>query len=64
MRVRINPKICQGHGMCFMACPEIFQLSEEDGHAYLLIKDVPIELQSRVRLAVQCCPEQAIETDE
>ena len=36
MRVRIDPNICQGHAMCALACPEVFKLNDEDGHAYLL----------------------------
>jgi ferredoxin len=62
MRVRIKDDICQGHGMCLLACPEIFQLSDEDGHAYLLSEDVPPELEAKVDQAVRSCPEQAIET--
>jgi ferredoxin len=47
--------------MCLLACPEVFQLSDEDGHAYLLLDEVPEKLEANVNRAVQSCPEQAIE---
>jgi ferredoxin len=62
MRVRVKADLCQGHSMCRLACPEIFRLSEEDGHAYVLSEDVPPRFESNVHQAVQSCPEQAIET--
>ena len=62
MRGRVKDDVCQGHGMCLLACPELFQLSDEDGHAYLLAEDVPPELEAKVDQAVRGCPEQAIET--
>ena len=61
MRVLVNPNICQGHAMCILACPEIFDLSDEDGHAFVTQDVVPEELESNVRHAQQSCPEQAIE---
>lgn len=60
MRVKIDDKICQGHAMCLLACPELFQLSDEDGHAYLLQEDVPSHLEANVEQALRSCPEQAI----
>lgn len=63
MRVRIKTELCQGHGMCLLACPRVFQLSDEDGHSYLLTEEVPAELEQSVQQAVQSCPEQAIEIE-
>lgn len=61
MRVRINPAICQGHGMCLLSCSEVFALNDEDGHAYLLAEEVPKGLEEAVLNAQASCPEQAIE---
>jgi ferredoxin len=61
MRVRINPQLCQGHAMCKLACPEIFELNDDDGHGYVLKEEVPVHLEPNVQNAVQSCPEQAIE---
>ena len=61
MKVRIIDERCVGHGMCRLACSEVFQLSDEDGRAYVLSEDVPEALEEAVDQAVQGCPEQAIE---
>jgi ferredoxin len=61
MRVSVNPDRCQGHSMCVLKCPKIFQLDDDDGHASALVEKVPAELESAVRLAADSCPEQAIE---
>ncbi|MCW1384889.1 ferredoxin [Novosphingobium sp. KCTC 2891] len=62
MKVRVNDDRCVGQGMCRLACPEIFELNDEDGHAYVKMTDVPPELEHAVDHAVRSCPEGAIET--
>jgi ferredoxin len=64
MRVRVDADRCVGHAMCRLACPEVFELSDEDGHAYVLDENVPPEHNEAVRQAVRGCPEQAIEIFE
>lgn len=60
MRVGIMEERCVGHGMCQLACPEIFALSDEDGRAFVRMADVPPELDEAVLQAERGCPEQAI----
>jgi len=48
--------------MCALACPEVFKLSDEDGHAYLDDENVPSEFEVAVERAVRSCPEGAIQT--
>ena len=57
MRVRIDSKLCQGHAMCALACPQLFKLSDEDGHAFLDDENVPPRLEAAVDQAVRSCPE-------
>jgi ferredoxin len=61
MKVRIKNELCVGHGMCRLACPQIFQLNDQDGHAYVLKQEVPVELEDAVEFAIGSCPEKAIE---
>ena len=63
MKVRVDGNRCVGHGMCILAAAELFQLSDEDGHAYVLSEDVPARLDEAVLQAVRGCPEQAIVVD-
>jgi ferredoxin len=62
MKVSVDLERCCGHGRCYALCPEIFE-EDDDGHAVLTRVDVPVALESRVRAAVNNCPERAIELD-
>lgn len=62
MKVRIDADLCQGHAMCALACPEVFKLSDEDGHGYVEDENVPGEFEAAVDKAVKSCPEGAIRT--
>lgn len=59
VRVRVDGARCQGHNRCIAICPEVF---EADEYGYSMVKqpEVGSELQDRVRLAEQNCPENAI----
>lgn len=57
----MDPDKCQGHTLCAMAAPDVFRLSDFDGHASAIEGDVPAELEEAVRDAAATCPEQAIE---
>jgi ferredoxin len=61
MRVRIKEDSCQGHAMCALTCPEVFQTNEDTGHAFVVSEFVAPEVESRVLIARASCPEEAIE---
>ena len=60
MRVKVDADRCQGHAMCTLACPELFHLRDDDGHAYVVQEEVPAGLEENVRQAQRGCPEDAI----
>jgi ferredoxin len=61
VKVHVDPERCQGHTLCSMIAPDVFQLDEVDGHSTAVIDgEVPAELEARVADAVRSCPEQAI----
>ena len=64
MRVRVDPEICQGHTLCAMAAPQVFALSDFDGHATAVVEDIAPELEQAARDAAATCPEQAIVVTE
>jgi ferredoxin len=59
MKAAVDSELCQGHARCWVICPEVFELDEE-GHSSVVVTDVPPELESKVREAVNNCPERAI----
>jgi ferredoxin len=60
MRVHVNPDICQGHGVCHMSAPDVFQLRDEDGHAYVVNDEVAEDQSDDAWLGADSCPERAI----
>ena len=61
MHVTVDPDKCQGHTACAMAAPDVFGLSDEDGHAHVLLPQVPAHLEAAVRTAFANCPERAVQ---
>ncbi|WP_433710432.1 ferredoxin [Nocardia sp. CA-084685] len=64
MKVRVDVERCQGHTLCAMIAPKVFELSEIDGHSSPVSEDVPADQQDNVREAVRSCPERAISSTE
>ena len=64
MRVFVDPDLCQGHTVCNMVAPEIFQLREEDGHSYVVVDVLTPEQEPLARKAELGCPERAITVEE
>nr|WP_269665003.1 ferredoxin [Streptacidiphilus jeojiense] len=58
--MRVDPDRCQGHTLCAMRAPEVFELSEIDGHASVADEEVPADQEDQVNEAVMSCPERAI----
>jgi ferredoxin len=44
-----------------MTAPDLFALSDEDGHAHEISSDVPAGQEDLAREAARSCPEQAIQ---
>ncbi|WP_405885199.1 ferredoxin [Streptomyces sp. NBC_01136] len=60
MKVRVDPERCQGHTLCAMRAPDIFELSEIDGHSSVIKEEVSDDQQDEAIEAVRSCPERAI----
>lgn len=64
MKVHVDSTRCQGHTLCAMIAPDMFELSEVDGSSSAVTEVVPADQEERVREAAQSCPEQAIVLEE
>ena len=65
MKVHVDSERCQGHTLCAMIAPEVFQLDDVDGHSTAIIDgEVPADLAEKAREAARSCPEQAISISE
>jgi len=59
VKVTVDPGLCQGHGLCTVCAPDLFDIAD-DGHASVLLSEVPADLAEAARNAAQTCPERAI----
>jgi ferredoxin len=60
MRVEVNWDACESNALCMAACPEVFEVRDDD-NLYLLIEgDIPESLRAKVEEAVRVCPKQAL----
>jgi ferredoxin len=60
VKVRVDPGLCQGHTVCALRAPAVFDLGEVDGKAIARFDEVPESLEQSLRDAAASCPERAI----
>lgn len=64
MRIRVDSEKCQGHNRCKALAPDLFDL-DDLGYATAAADGVVApEMEEKARLAVNNCPEFAIEIVE
>jgi ferredoxin len=61
--LRVNPIMCDGHGMCAELLPEIITL-DQWGYPILATGPVPRPLVPHARRAAEACPTLALMIDE
>jgi ferredoxin len=63
MKLRINPIMCDGHGMCAELLPELIRL-DDWGYPIIDVAEVPAELEALARRAADACPTLAVLLDD
>ena len=59
IKVVVDRDLCQNHGQCVFAAPQVFELDEE-GKLEVLQDEVDESLRANVEEAADVCPVQAI----
>ena len=59
IKVVVDRDLCQDHGQCVFAAPQVFELDEE-GKLEVLQEEVGEDLRDAVEEAAEVCPVQAI----
>ena len=60
MKLLLDFEVCEGHGECVVAAPELFDL-DEDGAKAIILNDEPEEaLRAKAIEAVKLCPVAAL----
>jgi ferredoxin len=62
-RLRVNPIMCEAHGMCAELLPELIRL-DDWGYPIVDEAQVPPELLELARKAVDACPTLALLLDD
>ena len=62
MKVIVDFELCQSHGLCMQAAPEVFEV-RDDGFLYILSETPPENLRKKVETAMRVCPTGAIKLE-
>lgn len=60
MHVTVDYEVCEGHGQCLLAAPEVFDLPDGADQVVVLNPDPPETQRPLVIQAAAMCPAQAI----
>ena len=63
MKVVVDLSVCNLHGLCVEAAPEVFEIGD-DGNLHVLNETPPEGLRKKVDAAVRSCPTSAISIEE
>jgi ferredoxin len=63
MKIVVDFDLCQSHGLCTQAAPELFEI-RDDGFLYILNEAPPEALRGKLEKAVRECPTAAISIEE
>ena len=59
VRIELEQKRCEGHGMCELTAPEVYRLDDE-GELELLVNPVPDGLRASAEAGARVCPVAAL----
>jgi len=60
IKVRLDAALCEGHGQCVTAAPEVFAMGDDDEVPRILIAEPPESMRAAVKSACALCPTRAI----
>lgn len=63
MKVLFDRDVCEGHGECVVAAPDIFELDDTGDKAVLLQPEPSEELRDQAIKAVKICPIAALQLE-
>ncbi len=64
MKVVVDRDLCQGHAMCTLEAPDVFEVGPHDEQVRLLGESPGESLRAAVENAVRYCPTSALSIEE
>ncbi|MFZ0035468.1 MAG: ferredoxin [Sedimentisphaerales bacterium] len=62
MKVKVNPELCNGTGICEQMCPEVFEIKR--GMSMVKVQEVPSYAEQSRKEAAEDCPTEAISIED
>lgn len=62
MKVQVDMNLCQSHGECVLAAPDVFELGDDD--VLIWQEEVDESKRAEVQEAVDVCPMMAIRIED
>ncbi|OBH53279.1 ferredoxin [Mycobacterium sp. E2479] len=60
MHITVDRNLCEGHGQCLLAAPDVFDIPDGAEQVVVLEPEPPEAERERVTRAAAMCPAQAI----
>jgi ferredoxin len=64
MKVVVDRDLCQGHAMCTLEAPSVFEVGPHDEQVRLLTESPGEQLRAAVQNAVRYCPNSALSIED
>ena len=64
VKVVVDAGLCQGHGMCVLEAPDVFELAKHATTVTILAGDIDEADLDAVKQAVRYCPNAALSLEE
>lgn len=63
MKIVVDFELCQSHGLCVQAAPDLFEI-RDDGMLYVLNENPPESMRKQAEKGARECPTAAIEIED
>jgi ferredoxin len=60
VRVNVDQNRCMGHALCNAVAPDVYELSDDDGHCLPVDGDIVAGRENQAVDGADACPERAI----
>lgn len=64
MKVILDELRCDAHGVCVVACPEVFALDDDDDIVRVVVEEPEESLREKLQKAALSCPKAAISVED
>ena len=60
MIIEVDRAVCEGHGLCALTSPGVFEV-DDDGFSNVLVDEITPDLEAAAKAGVNACPVAALQ---